>query len=74
MELKKVPKSTHLVVGHNSYGEFSLWYDISFNLKVFPVVFASLYVLLTSDFAHISSEAPNTPVLLKDCCVFLGPS
>ncbi|KAK7346135.1 hypothetical protein VNO80_20650 [Phaseolus coccineus] len=25
VELKKVPKSTHLVVGHNSYGEFSLW-------------------------------------------------
>ncbi|CAJ1941922.1 unnamed protein product [Sphenostylis stenocarpa] len=25
VELKKVPKCTHLVVGHNSYGEFSLW-------------------------------------------------
>ncbi|XP_027916913.1 uncharacterized protein LOC114176166 isoform X1 [Vigna unguiculata] len=25
VELKKVPKSTHLVVGFNSYGEFSLW-------------------------------------------------
>ncbi|KAL2576488.1 hypothetical protein AAZV13_16G079900 [Glycine max] len=25
MELKRVPKCTHLVVGHNSRGEFSLW-------------------------------------------------
>ncbi|XP_047170915.1 uncharacterized protein LOC124839211 isoform X2 [Vigna umbellata] len=25
VELKKVPKSTHLVVGFTSYGEFSLW-------------------------------------------------
>ncbi|RDY07456.1 hypothetical protein CR513_08429, partial [Mucuna pruriens] len=33
VELKRVPKCPHLVVGHNSCGEFSLWYAISFTLK-----------------------------------------
>ncbi|KAK7360635.1 hypothetical protein VNO77_02643 [Canavalia gladiata] len=25
VRLKRIPKCTHLVIGHNSYGEFSLW-------------------------------------------------
>lgn len=28
VELKKIPKSASMVVGHNGYGEFSLWYEI----------------------------------------------
>lgn len=26
VELKRIPNSTHLIVGHNGYGDFSLWY------------------------------------------------
>jgi len=26
VELKKIPRSASMVVGHNGYGEFSLWY------------------------------------------------
>ena len=45
MELKRVPKCTHLVVGHNSRGEFSLWYSISLTLKGFCNVLASFNLL-----------------------------
>lgn len=26
VELKRIPDCTHLIVGHNGYGDFSLWY------------------------------------------------
>lgn len=41
VKLKRVPKCTHLVIGHSSFGEFSLWYAISFTLKGLPIVLAS---------------------------------
>lgn len=30
MELKRIPKCTSLVVGHNGFGEFSIWYVFLF--------------------------------------------
>ena len=30
MELKRIPKCASLVVGHNGFGEFSIWYVFLF--------------------------------------------
>lgn len=39
VELKKVPKCAHLVVGRNICGEFSLWYVVFFILKGWPTLY-----------------------------------
>lgn len=36
VELKRIPRSAHLVIGHNGFGEFSLWYvDLSLRFIFF---------------------------------------
>lgn len=43
VELKRVPKCAHLVVGRNSFGEFSLWY-VGFNYSEGVFILSSFHL------------------------------
>jgi hypothetical protein len=51
MELKGIPKSTSLVVGHHGFGRFSIWYVLLFfSLLPLPLFFSFSVVRQASDY------------------------
>ncbi|KNA14668.1 hypothetical protein SOVF_105350 isoform B [Spinacia oleracea] len=69
VELKKIPKSASMVVGHNGYGEFSLWDIINRTLvSRFSAPASSVFDFLpVSLFKWSSKGLSHDKVIMEEC-------